>query len=127
MRYLLDTHAFLWHFEGSDRLSGNARTITRDTNIPKYVSVASLWEFVIKYSMGKLQFEGGFSRLLELIAKSGFIVLPLSESYLTELLELPFIHRDPFDRMLVATAKADGMTILTTDENICKYDVPSLW
>jgi len=127
MRYLLDTHAFLWCCEGSDKLSKTAKQIITDDDAQKYISMASLWEFSIKYSMGNLQFEGGLYRLCEIIEQSGFIVLPITQSCLICVIELPFLHRDPFDRMLIATAKAEGMTILTADENIHKYDVPSMW
>jgi len=89
--------------------------------------MASLWEFSIKYSMGNLQFEGGLYRLCEIIEQSGFIVLPITQPYLVCVIELPFLHRDPFDRLLIATAKVESMTILTADANIHKYDVPSVW
>jgi len=127
MRYLLDTHAFLHYFEDSDKLSETAANIIENADVRKYVSIASLWEFAIKYSIGNLRFDGGFSRLYEMITKNGFTILPITQSYLAGIIDLPFIHRDPFDRLLIATAKADGMTILTTDENIQKYDVPSIW
>ena len=128
MKYLLDTHAFLWYFEDSHRLSETAANIIEDTNVQKYVSIASLWEFAIKYSIEKLQFDGGLTHLWEMISQNRFIILPITQSYLLHITEnLPFIHRDPFDRLLVATAKTDGMTILTADENIQKYDVPWIW
>ena len=127
MRYLLDTHAFLWCCEGSDKLGKTAKEIINDSDTQKYMSIASLWEFSIKCSMGKLQFEGVLSHLQEIVDRNGITVLPITQSYLAGVIELPFIHRDPFDRMLVATAKADGMTILTADVNIHKYDVPCVW
>jgi PIN domain nuclease of toxin-antitoxin system len=77
--------------------------------------------------MGKLSFQGGLPRLFEIITHYGLTVLPINEVYLHTLIELPFTHRDPFDRLLVATAKADGLTILTKDENIPKYDVLTVW
>ena len=127
MIYLLDTHTFLWYFEDSDNLSETAVNIIEDADSLKYVSMASLWEFSIKYSIKKLRFEGGLSNLLDIILQNGFIILPITPLYLDSMIELPFIHRDPFDRLLIATAKAEGLTILTADENIHKYDVPSVW
>jgi len=127
MRYLLDTHSFLWCFEGSDKLSKTAKEILLDADTPKYISIASLWEFSIKYSIGKLPFCGGLPYLCKLIELYEFIILPISQSHLTIMIDLPFIHRDPFDRLLVATAKTDGLTILTADENIQKYDVLFEW
>ena len=127
MKYLLDTHAFLWYFEDSDKLSEVAANIIEDAEMPKYISIASLWEFTIKYDSGKLRFDGGLSQLWEIIMRNGFIVLPITQSHLASLISLPFIHRDPFDRLLVAAAMAERMTLLTADENIHRYDVPSVW
>ena len=127
MMYLLDTHGFIWYCEGSKRLSNQAKAIINDPNNRIYLSIASLWEFSIKYSLQKLKFEGGLLRMGEIISQYDFILLPIREAYLLQVVGLPFIHRDPFDRMLVATAKAEGMTILTADDNIPKYDVPTLW
>jgi len=128
MKYLLDTHTFLWYFEDSPKLSETSAAIIEDTNVQKSVSIASLWEFAIKYSMGKLDFDGGLSHLWEMVLQNRFTILPIAQSYLLNITEnLPFIHRDPFDRLLVATAKAEGMTILTADENIQKYDISWIW
>ena len=127
MNYLLDTHAFLWYFEDSEKLSEIAASIIEDTNARKYVSIASLWEFSIKYGMGKLRFDGGIASLWKMIVQNSYTILPIKQSYLIGVINLPFIHRDPFDRLLVATAQADGLAILTADENIHKYNVPSVW
>jgi PIN domain nuclease of toxin-antitoxin system len=98
-----------------------------DAYTQKYVSIASIWEFAIKYGMGKIQFDGGLRHLWDLITQYNFTILPITKPYLAVMIELPFIHRDPFDRMLIATAKAENMSILTADENIHKYDVASVW
>jgi PIN domain nuclease of toxin-antitoxin system len=87
----------------------------------------SLWEFSIKYDKGKLQFDGGVTRLWEMVTKNGFTILPISLPHLAGTNQLPSIHRDPFDRLLIATARAEDMTILTADEQIKRYDVLSLW
>jgi len=116
MKYLLDTHTFLWCFEGSEKLSNIAKDILFDIDIKKYISIASLWEFSIKYSIGKLPFDGGFPHLCELIWRYDFIILPVTHSHLAAVIDLPFIHRDPFDRLLVAAAVTDELTILTADE-----------
>ncbi|MCL1806134.1 MAG: type II toxin-antitoxin system VapC family toxin [Oscillospiraceae bacterium] len=127
MRYLLDTHTLLWYCENPDKLSSSAREIIYNDHSQIYVSTASLWEFAIKYSIGKLKFEGGFPRLCELIKQADFVILPIIQSYIAAMIDLPFIHRDPFDRLLASTAYTDGLTILTADENIQKYDVLSAW
>ena len=127
MKYLLDTHVFIWYFANSDKLSETAADIIEDTETPKYISIASLWEFTIKYDSGKLLFEGGLSRLWEMITQNEFLILPITQPHLAGLIGLPLLHRDPFDRLLVAAAKAEGMTLLTADENIHRYEVPSVW
>jgi PIN domain nuclease of toxin-antitoxin system len=127
MKYLLDTHACLWYFKDSGKLSETAANIIEDASMQKYVSVVSLWEFSIKYSMGKIQFDGGLLYLWDIITKNGFTIMPIAKTHLEGMIHLPSIHRDPFDRLLVATAKVAGMTLLTADENIHRYDVPYVW
>jgi len=128
MKYLLDTHAFLWYFQDAHELSERAAGIIEDAHVEKYVSIASLWEFSIKYSMGKLVFDGGLTNLWNMISQNGFIILPIEQPHLEVVVaDLPFRHRDPFDRLIIATAKAENMSILTVDENICKYEVACVW
>ena len=127
MRYLLDTHALLWFLEGSPRLPDPVAAIIEGADTQKAVSVASLWEATIKISLGKLQVEGGIEDLWEAIVANGFTILPIQEPYLTKLAQLPFIHRDPFDRLLIATALAEGLTLITSDQDIRKYDMQWAW
>jgi len=128
MGYLLDTHAFLWYFLDSKDLSERAADIIEDNNIQKYISIASLWEFSVKYSIGKLAFDGGLNGLWGMLSQNGFIVLPITQPHLETLIsDLPFHHRDPFDRLIIATAKTEELTIVTTDENIKKYNTPWIW
>ena len=121
MNYLLDTHTFLWCFEGSDKLSETAKNIIRNADNQKFISVVSLWEFSIKYGLGKLKFEGGLPRLLEIITRYNFILLPIKPVYLAAVIELPVIHGDPFDRMLIATALAEDISIVASDREFRKY------
>jgi PIN domain nuclease of toxin-antitoxin system len=129
MRYLLDTCTLLWCADGSDEVSKTVKEITNDKNSQLYVGVVSMWEFAIKHSKKKLPFEGGLSRLYEIMKQAGFIIMPIMQSHLAAFIDLPPMekHKDPFDRLLVATAKAENMTILTADENIHKYDVSFVW
>jgi len=128
MNYLLDTHAFLWYFDDSRDLSETVADIIEDGDTQKYVSIASMWEFSIKYSLGKLAFDGGLAHLWEMVSQNGFTVLPITPPHLEKLVSgLPFHHRDPFDRLIVATAQAEGLTVLTADEDIHKYDVLWVW
>ena len=127
MKYLLDTHSFLWYFEDSQSLSDTAANVIEDVNAQKYVSIASFWEFSIKYSMNKLKFDGGLSKLWDMISQNGFIILPITQAQLAIIINLHFYHCDPFDRLIIATAMTEGMPILTIDENIQKYDVTCIW
>lgn len=127
MKYLIDTHILLWFLDGNDKLPPHIRQIIVDEKSMIYVSVVSLWESAIKMNIGKLPFNGGFPHLLSLVRDGGMVVLPIKEEYMKNLFALPFHHRDPFDRLLVAAAKTEGMIIVTADADIHKYDVPCLW
>ena len=128
MKILLDTHTVLWWVGKHDKLSPVARGILLNNANSLHVSVVSAWEIAIKTSLGKLPgFAGGAKAFLKQLHNIPAALLPLSPRYIEEVETLPFLHRDPFDRLLVATAKADGMTLLTADENIRKYDIFSTW
>ncbi|MCL2049933.1 MAG: type II toxin-antitoxin system VapC family toxin [Defluviitaleaceae bacterium] len=128
MKILLDTHVMLWWVNEYEKLSPTARAALLDPRHTLYLSVASLWEIAIKTSLGKLsELDGGVRYLFHKVDVLPITVLPISMPYIEAVELLPFIHRDPFDRMIIATAKIDGLSILTTDENIHRYDVPSIW
>jgi len=126
-RYLLDTHTAIWFFDGNISLSENARKIILDTSNIKYISIASAWEVAIKVGLGKLDFKGKVAGFIYDAERNGFNIFPIKTSYLTALENLPMIHRDPFDRLLVASAIAENITIITGDEFIPLYDVSHIW
>ena len=125
MRYLLDTHALIWYFENDGKLPQRVEEIIDDPKNKIYVSSATLWEIAIKVGLGKLDVD--FDNLLEQVDNAEFLVVQMKNLYLRELLFLPQIHRDPFDRLLIATAKIENMILITTDEHIQKYDVEWIW
>ena len=125
--YLLDTHAAIWFFNGDDKISQTAQNAILDFSNRKFISIASAWEIAIKIGLGKLDFDGKAAGFIHLAEDSGFTILPIKTVYLTALETLPLIHRDPFDRLLVATALDEQMTIITADENIAKYPVSHIW
>jgi PIN domain nuclease of toxin-antitoxin system len=127
MSYLLDTHILLWFFEDSKKLTDNVNAVLDDKKISKYVSLISLWEFTIKHSIGKLKFDDGVVWLHQLVKQNGFILLPIKELHIFKLAQLPLLHKDPFDRLLVATAIVEKLTIITADVNIHNYKTPILW
>ena len=128
MKLLLDTHAAMWCVSERGKLSSKAKTMLLDEVHDLHVSIVSIWEIAIKISLGKLpHFSGGTKAFLTLLEEIPVSLLAVMPRHVEVVETLPFIHRDPFDRLLIATAKADGMTILTADGNIRKYDVPSTW
>jgi len=128
MKLLLDTHTALWWVNEHEKLSSGAKTMLRDDSNGLYISIVSAWEIAIKASLGKLLgLNGGAKAFLEKLEHMPVYLLPIMPRHVETVETLPFIHRDPFDRLLIASAKADGMTILTADQNIHKYDVPSVW
>jgi len=124
MKYLLDTHTVLWFLNG-EKLSAKTKELI--LNGENYISVVSLWEVAIKMNIGKYSFDGGFSSFRELVKNNGFTVLQIEDEYMERLFALPLIHRDPFDRLIIATALAEDLTIITADENIQTYDVSWIW
>lgn len=128
MKLLLDTHAILWLTEGDKRLSAKAQAAFLDRQNALYLSAASYWEICIKYALGKLGLQPNWPNLLdEEIAVNQIVWLPIEKEHCQTLTELPLLHRDPFDRLLIAQAQFEGMTLLTADEQIRRYEVPTLW
>ena len=128
MRLLLDTHAFLWWLDGGRRLSRRARSAIASGRNDCFVSVASAWEIAIKVSLGALRIEGALDRFLpEQLAANSFQALPIDLRHTAAVATLPFHHRDPFDRLLVAQALEEELRIVTADPIFAKYGVTRLW
>ena len=126
-RYLLDTHTAMWFLNGDEKLSKIAKeTILNFSNV-KYISIASAWEIAIKLSIGKLDIVKSTADFLHDAEENGFIIIPITRTSLSTLETLPIIHRDPFDRLLIAIALAEEMTLITDDENIKRYEVSQIW
>jgi PIN domain nuclease of toxin-antitoxin system len=118
MRLLLDTHVYLWCVKNDRRLSQAARTLILDA-AEVYVSSVSIWEASIKAKLGKL--DVNINNLAEAISDSGFLELPLTINHVTEIDQLPDLHRDPFDRILIAQAISEPLKFLTADVALKKY------
>jgi PIN domain nuclease of toxin-antitoxin system len=125
-RYLLDTHVAIWYFNGDDALSETAKEIMLDLSNQIHLSVVSAWELAIKVSLGKIKFNGQTARFIQLAEDNDFTIVPVKTDHLVTLESLPWIHRDPFDRLLLSTALSEKMTLITADKNITRYDVPML-
>ena len=126
MRYLLDTHIVLWVAENSPLLSDKIKEAILDGNAEKYVSIVSAWEVAIKLGTYKLHLDGGLPEFFHMIDDNGFITLSIEREYLQLIPQLPDYHKDPFDRLILATAISENMTLITTDENIHKYNASYL-
>jgi PIN domain nuclease of toxin-antitoxin system len=123
MRFLVDTHALLWALGEPSTLSREARDALADPSNLIVVSSASLWECAIKASIGKLNLPEDF---FDSIPQAGYEVMPIGISHLNVYRTLPMHHRDPFDRILVAQARANALTLISRDPDIAKYDVAVL-
>lgn len=124
MRLLLDANSFLWWVTGSSRLSAIAREAIADRATSTCVAIGSLWEIAIKRSLGKLRFPHEFEPVLR---DEGFELLPIRYPHLQALEGLPFHHRDPFDRLLIAQALAEHIPIATADRRFAAYGVDLFW
>ncbi len=127
MKFLLDTHAFLWSLTGTG-LSEPARHAFLDTENTLYLSAVSYWEVCIKISIGKLVLAVNWPEVFDAeIAANGIQWLPVEKNHCRKIGELPAIHQDPFDRLLIAQALCENMTLLTADAHIQAYTVATLW
>jgi PIN domain nuclease of toxin-antitoxin system len=127
MEVLLDTHTFLWFVGGADELSAQARAVIENPNNRKYISLASFWEIAIKQSIGKLTLTIPLSALKDKAEKDNFQILPVCFEDILQLTELPFHHRDPFDRIILSQALHNNLTLLSRDGNFSCYDVRLIW
>ena len=124
MKILVDTQIFLWAITDDRRLSSKYRSIYLDRTSQLYLSVASIWEIVIKSGLNKLPLpKPASSYILRQMEKNRLDMLSVRASHLTELESLPPFHRDPFDRLMVAQASAEGMPILSADPAFQQYPV----
>lgn len=123
MRYLLDTHTFLWWLENDKRLNNVIRKVISNPRNVIYVSVVSGWEISIKQKNGKLPLKTTVKVCFE---KSYFEVIPITLNHVLQLEKLPLHHRDPFDRILIAQAKEEKLILITTDEKIKRYNIKTV-
>jgi len=125
---LLDTHAMLWFLWADSQLSPNAKALIEDADNRKLVSIASCWEIAIKVGLGKLDLgEPSRSFLPREIAHNNFELLPIDLNHATMVEKLPTHHRDPFDRLLIAQAVVEGLSLVSADVAFDQYSVSRLW
>jgi len=128
MRYLLDTHAFLWFATGDENLSAVAKEIIENSKNNIYLSSASVWELSIKIIIGKLKLKKDLNKFIaENIAIYGYIPMPVTIPHALAIAKLPEIHKDPFDRILIAQATVEKMKLISSDGYITRYSVKTVW
>lgn len=128
MKLLLDTHTLLWFIAGSPSLSASARNLIEDESNEKFVSIVSIWETAIKVSIGKMTLTAPFDDLFpHQLRINGFELLPVKVEHASIVTTLPFHHRDPFDRLLIAQATEENMVMVSVDEIFDGYGATRLW
>lgn len=128
MRMLLDTHTFLWFINGDDKLTEASRLLIQNIDNEVFISVVTLWEIAIKISLGKLSLLQDFSVLIPRELNSNeFLQLPIKLKHLIQLGSLPFYHRDPFDRLLIAQSLSEQIPIISRDVIFDDYKVQRIW
>ena len=128
MKLLIDTHAALWLFNEYENLPVSVREHLLNETNELYISIASAWEIAIKHSLGKLpEFNGGVKSFLLAIRNYPIELITVLPQHVEKVEELPYVHRDPFDRIIIATAMCENMSIVTSDENIRCYNVKCVW
>ena len=127
MRLLLDTHAFLWFAAGDRRLSRRARAAMEHDEAELDISAATVWEMAIKASLGRLVLPSTVDAYLAEKVARGYRMLPVGWKEAAAVQQLPLHHRDPFDRLLIAHARAEGCPLVTRDRVFRKYDVDVIW
>lgn len=128
MRYLLDTHTFIWFDNDPDKLSSQVAAICSSNDNDLLLSLASVWEMQIKTQLGKLQLPLPLPEMIQnQITKNNVELLPIELSHIFNLTNLPPYHKDPFDRLLIAQAMTENAILLSNDANIEKYPIQILW
>lgn len=121
MKYLLDTHTFIWVMERSRRIPKEIEGKISDPRNHVVVSVATVWEIIIKRMKKPLEMP---KDILGGINQAGFVLLPIEIAHVLEVEKLPLLHKDPFDRMLISQAKVENLTLITADPKIWEYKIP---
>ncbi len=128
MNLLLDTHTLLWFVLGDAKLSVTARRLIEDAANIKFVSPAAYWEIAIKISIGKYALNEPYDTFMDrAIRQNGFLILPIEPRHTSLLTNLPFHHRDPFDRLMIVQAMAEGFALVSTDSAFDAYSIQRLW
>lgn len=121
MKLLIDTHTFIWFNAGKSEISSQSLELIENRNNNVFISIASIWELSIKLSLGKIFIDGGLDSIYNDIKNNDFQILPIERKHLTKSITLPFYHRDPFDRIIIAQSITEKMPIISRDSIFDKY------
>jgi PIN domain nuclease of toxin-antitoxin system len=127
MKYLLDTHAFMWMDSEPEKLSAHVQQLCQDTENTLMLSVVSIWEMQIKNQLGKLRLNLPLAEVVREQQENGIEILPVEAAHIFALESLPNLHKDPFDRLLVAQAMAEDMVLISADPLIKQYPARVEW
>ena len=126
MRILIDTHILIWHLEDDVQLSSYYGQLIEDRSNTVFVSIVSFWEIAINTSRGKLSLSKPIVDIVAQIERSTISILPINPRHTIQVSHLPFHHKDPFDRMIIAQALVDDLPVISSDRNFTNYGVELL-
>ena len=127
MNYLIDTHTLLWLLDDESAVPASTLAQLKNPNNQLFVSIASVWEISIKRSLGKLKISRPTQVIIDELASLGITLLPILPGHVIRVETLPFHHRDPFDRIIIAQALVESCVVVSKDVNFPLYSVPLLW
>ncbi len=127
MSNLLDTHTLIWFLDGDNSLSPIAKSLIERNGETNYVSIASIWEIAIKVSLGKLELHKPLYELSQQLKQNNFTLLPISFDDTLIISSLPFHHRDPFDRILIAQSITNKLKLISKDTHLAMYKIEIAW
>ncbi len=128
MRFMLDTHVFLWMISALEKLSQTAKDIIQNPDNTLFISAISGWEIVIKHKLGKLELPDNAGKyLLEQMRMNGIKDIPVLMEHSLKVLDLPDIHKDPFDRMIISQSSVEQIPVISGDQSIAQYNINVIW
>lgn len=123
--YILDTHTLIWFLNDDSKLSSNARKLICENDV--MVSIVAFWELAIKISIGKLRLNTALESVMQQTDIDQIRIIPIKRSHILTLIDLPFKHRDPFDRILIALAMTENIPIISADKKFDLYEIMRVW